>query len=170
MPTHKGVTATIGGLPQIARNVHTLAQQFPKWLADANQTTAREVQSEAQRNVRQIDAYDTHELHDSFRIVKARNGLSAIVANVAPHAPFIEFGTAPHFPPVDAIRAWCVRKGIDPGAAYPIARAIAERGTPERPFMRPAYESQKRPHIERVRSLVWLGMRGFLGPAKKGRK
>jgi hypothetical protein len=32
-------------------------------------------------------------------------------------------------PPVDVIRAWAQRHGIDPGAAFPIARAIGRRGT-----------------------------------------
>jgi hypothetical protein len=51
--------------------------------------------------------------------------LSVAVYSEAKHAPFIEFGTAPHFPPLAKIKAWCKRR-IPEAAAFLIARAISD--------------------------------------------
>lgn len=52
------------------------------------------------------------------------------IVNDAPNAWYRIVGRAPgRMPPVTAIRNWCEVKGIDPIAAYPIARNIARRGT-----------------------------------------
>lgn len=44
----------------------------------------------------------------------------------AAYAPFVEFDTRPHMPPVDALRGWAGRKGLNPWA---VAMAIKRRGT-----------------------------------------
>lgn len=45
-------------------------------------------------------------------------------------APYVEFGTNPHFPPPDVFS--------HPGAGFAIARSIARKGTKKHPFMAPA--------------------------------
>lgn len=50
----------------------------------------------------------------------------------ADRADYIEFGTRPHMPPVDSLRAWAASKGISPWA---VARGIAKHGTPAKPFL-----------------------------------
>lgn len=64
----------------------------------------------------------------------------AITGPDAPHAPFVEFGTRPHFPPLQPIIDWVKIKGIssDDDEAIEIARrivkAIGRKGTePRRP-------------------------------------
>lgn len=52
------------------------------------------------------------------------------------YALYVELGTAPHWPPVDAIRRSMRLKTME--EAWPIARAIAERGTKPHPYLRPA--------------------------------
>lgn len=49
----------------------------------------------------------------------------------AKYAIVVHEGRRPgsRMPPVSAIRAWARRKGVDEDAAYPIARAIGQRGT-----------------------------------------
>lgn len=54
------------------------------------------------------------------------------------YAPFIEFGTKAHFPPVEPIERWAQRHGM-PGAGFAIARKIASRPTKARPFLIPAF-------------------------------
>lgn len=51
-----------------------------------------------------------------------------------PASIVIEEGRRPgkRMPPIAVIRLYCQQKGIDPGAAYPIARAIGRRGIPGR--------------------------------------
>lgn len=57
--------------------------------------------------------------------------------NMPFYAKFVEYGTPPHFPPLEAIVEWCVSKGIPIEAAYPIAKAMSEQGTRPQPFIRP---------------------------------
>ncbi len=64
------------------------------------------------------------------------------------HAVFIEFGTEPHFPPVDKIEAWARRKlGLSPKevrkAAWAIASSMSRHGTDPQPFLRPAVEDAR---------------------------
>lgn len=54
------------------------------------------------------------------------------------YALWVEVGTGPHMPPVDAIRDWAAQKLGAPELAWPIAIAISKRGTREQPFLRPA--------------------------------
>ncbi len=64
-----------------------------------------------------------------------------------PRANVLERGRKPDstMPPVDVVAAWAAAKGIDAGAAFPIARAIARRGTKGRFFMRAA-----RAHVRQI--------------------
>jgi HK97 gp10 family phage protein len=141
----------ITGQEKIKSNLTYLRRNFPEWVDAANQETAREIRDEARNNIQQLDAFDTGALYDSIEIRTSAKGLSVSVGSTAKYAPFIEFGTSPHFPPLEPIRAWCRRKGIPEEAAYPIARAISERGTPERPFLYPAYLVGMRSHVDRIR-------------------
>ncbi len=66
------------------------------------------------------------------------DNVEAIVEANADYASFVEFGTRPHFPPVDALRDWCAKFLGDERLAFVVARAISRRGTLAHPFMGPA--------------------------------
>lgn len=51
---------------------------------------------------------------------------------------------------VEELKEWCVRKGIDPQAAYPIAASIMDNGLPARPFFYPAYLKYREPMIKEI--------------------
>jgi hypothetical protein len=52
----------------------------------------------------------------------------AQVFNDAPHFPFMEYGTRPHFPPVAPLIVWATRKfGVDEAEAEAIAWAVAKK-------------------------------------------
>ena len=57
------------------------------------------------------------------------------------YAKYLEYGTPPHFPPVDAIKEWCIAKGINPKAAYAIAVVISRNGTRPQPWIRPYFNN-----------------------------
>jgi len=156
------ISVSITGAEEIKKNFSALATHFPAWVAAANVGTAEDIADQARRNVKEIDAFDTGELYSSIKVSASAKGRSVVVYSDSKHAPFIEFGTAPHFPPLDAIRAWCARKGIPIAAAFPIARAISERGTPERPWLYPAYKVGMRGHIDRIRNFVGGELRKLL--------
>jgi len=147
-----------GGDAELHKNILLLLREAPQMLALANMQTAEAVKTGAKRNLKQIDAYDTGTLYDSVDIASDRGGLIVVVGTAAKQGVFVEFGTRPHFPPLDPIRAWCVRKGLGAAAAYPVARKIAERGTPERPWLYPALLAQRSWHGRRIREAVAVAM------------
>ena len=79
------------------------------------------------------------------------------VATETGYGLYIEFGTRPgHFPPVEALtgqrealdqwveRKLRVNKKEAPGIAFAVARKIFHKGTKAQPFLRPAFEKEKR--------------------------
>ena len=158
----KAFSVKVSGYDKVKKNADYLRRNFPEWLSVANLETAHEIRDEAQRNIKRLDAFDTGDLHGSIQVKISPQGLSISVASTAHYAPYVEFGTRPHFPPLEPIRAWCRSRGIDVSAAFPIARAISERGTPERPFLYPAYKVGMRNHVSRMKKYVAQGMRGLL--------
>ena len=61
----------------------------------------------------------------------------------APHLPFLEYGTRPHWPPMDPIKKWAKRVLHDESAAYPVAWAISRRGTRAHHMFRNAWREVK---------------------------
>jgi HK97 gp10 family phage protein len=101
--------------------------------------------------------------------------LSKTVFATASYAPYVEFGTGGQvsIPPgwdseaaaaqgkggkfkdmLLAIRDWCLRKGIDPKAAYPISVKILQYGMRPQPFFVPAYEAERPKLIQRIKNLL----------------
>jgi len=156
--------ARVSGGIDIKRNSRAAADSFEDSAQEANVETAEAIITLALANLLQIDAYDTAELYDSAD-VRYGKGNAAAAVFTAKHAPYIEFGTAPHFPPLDKIRAWCGRKGIPESAAFPIARRISERGTPERPYFRPAVAAESGNHLHRVKVAIYNGLKKVLPAA-----
>jgi hypothetical protein len=159
MMAQRVISVKVTGEKTIKDNVSMLRRFFPDWLNEANLETAQTILDEARNNVKQLDAFDTGALFNSLQLNVSPKGLSVTVFSTSKHAPFIEFGTAPHWPPMAPIRAWCARKGLPESAAFLVARAISERGTPERPFLTPAYKVGIRQHIDRIRKFVGAGFR-----------
>jgi hypothetical protein len=63
-------------------------------------------------------------------------GSSLYVGNYRPYAVVIEQGrrAGARMPPPGPILAWVLRHGMEAGAAFPVARKIAERGIAPRPL------------------------------------
>lgn len=89
-----------------------------------------------------VQALSTNAGNDAAGIRLSSETTEAVAGTYSSYGPPVEFGSRPHFPPVAAIREWAKRKGIPEEAAFPIARAIAERGTPPSPFLFPSYEEE----------------------------
>lgn len=73
---------------------------------------------------------DTGNLRDNWT-VKMGRFQGSLESNV-PYSVFVQTGTRPHFPPVDAIAPWAIKRGIPP---FALALAIAKHGTKPNPFM-----------------------------------
>jgi HK97 gp10 family phage protein len=90
-----------------------------------------------QRSARQSAPVDTGRLRASIAYVVRvlANGVRGIVGSAVEYAPFVEFGTRPHWPPIAALETWARRHGT---SAFVVARAIAQRGTEARNYLRDA--------------------------------
>lgn len=95
---------------------------------------------------------DQGELRNSISHQTSNRGLSGRVGTNKVHGPPTEFGRRPGvMPPVEPIRRWAKRKGIDEDAAFPIARKIAREGTPPAPFLFPPFEEERPKFVRRLR-------------------
>ena len=94
---------------------------------------------------------DTGELKRSIKYQPIEDG--AVIFADAPHAPFIEYGTRPHFPPLEPLKEWALRKGLADNddeamaVALSVARKIAHHGTVPHAFMARAVDRLKREKI-----------------------
>lgn len=81
---------------------------------------------------------DTGRLRSS--IITVVQPLKAMVGPTVYYAPYVEYGTRPHWPPQGALQPWASRHGFPAGSLgdFLVRRAIAKRGTRAHPFMRPA--------------------------------
>ena len=93
-----------------------------------------------ERKAAELAPVDTGRLRSS--ITQEIAPLRARVYTNVFYAPFVEYGTRPHFPPPGALATWGRRHGGIP--AFALARAIAKRGTKAQPYMRPGAQELER--------------------------
>jgi HK97 gp10 family phage protein len=110
---------------------------------------------------------DTGRLRGSIATTVDEGRLEARVGSNVNYAPFVEFGTRPHFPPLSAVQPWARRHGFPLGraGAFLVARAISRRGTRAQPFLIPALHNSKR-DVERFTRIIVDGMRNRLRRAR----
>src|SRR5512139_94650 len=99
------------------------------------------------REAKQLAPVDTGRLRASINPDVQVQGdiVLGIVGSNVTYAPYIEYGTRPHFPPIGALDVWASRHGMN---AYVVARAISRRGTKAQAFLVPAFERSQK-EIER---------------------
>lgn len=114
--------------------------------------TALDIQNKAKKKLRSQKAIDEGNLIDSILVDAVQGGMAAEIGSIAPYAPYVEFGTKPHFPPPDALEDWARHHGFD--SAWPICKVIAKRGLKERPYLNPAYEEEKEGFIQRIKKIL----------------
>lgn len=79
-------------------------------------------------------------LHGSFR-TERRADAEYVVGSPAKYATYVNDGTRPHVPPIDAIKDWAEFRGLP---WYPIWRSICLRGTQANPYIERALETTNR--------------------------
>lgn len=80
--------------------------------------------------------------------VESKGGeVIGLVETSSPHASFVEFGTRPHFVPIQPLEDWALAKlpGVDSeeearSAAFAISRKIAKHGTKPKPVWRTTFQ------------------------------
>ncbi len=85
----------------------------------------------------------------STRLIKTGNKSIVEIGTNLEYAIMVEFGSSPHFPPIDALEPWVKRvllngveayEGEAKDVAFAVAKSISKWGTQARPFLQPAFE------------------------------
>jgi hypothetical protein len=105
---------------------------------------------ELKNKLKANDSYASGDLVNSIRGVVKQNGKYVVISiQLEDYWKYIENGTKPHWPPVDAIKKWISVKPIlprplksgklptDNQLAYLIGRKISKVGTKAKPFLKP---------------------------------
>lgn len=127
---------TLKGLKETIENIDKFKNQKEQRAKDILVENAKDLSTEARRRV----PIDLGNLKASIQYYISKNGTEADITAEEKYASAVEFGTSPHFPPIQALEGWAGRKGIP---AFLVARKISKEGTPAQPFMRPAFEKIK---------------------------
>jgi hypothetical protein len=141
------VTVTVTGQREAKAAIQRLARLAPDKLkvviAESTINVHREARKNAPRDVGLLANSITFEVNDS--------GLTGEVSVNSAYGAHVEFGTRPHFPPIQPLKDWARRHGLPENVGFLIARKIAERGTPAQPFLFPAAESERNAFLRAVR-------------------
>ena len=147
------------------KNIKGVEEAFAKYGEEAVKEF-REVTSfvakETENKAKQLAPIDNGTLRQSIHQTATigGKGLEYNVGTNLPYAPYMEFGTGGKVDvPIEfqdmandakgkggsfdegleEIKKWCIKKGIDVKAAYPIFVSILNKGLTPRPFMYPAF-------------------------------
>lgn len=80
--------------------------------------------------------------------IKANVVGNTIEIDFPKHLMYVEFGTAPHMPPVEALEGWAQRKLGDKNLAWALALHIKKYGTTPHPFIRNTFDIELGPIIK----------------------
>lgn len=100
------------------------------------------------------ERFATGELMESYKYAfKVVDGRAIINLSASDHLRWADKGRGPgKFPPIQAISEWAAVKGISQDAVFPIARKIAQEGTPASNIIRRSIEAVKAVFIPQFES------------------
>jgi len=149
---------TVSGIEATLKNLDEVPDDLREEFANRLNATAEGIRSEAIKQLTNQGAIGTSGLLRASVQVRNRADASDLRAAVkaggsaksgsVDYAAFVEFGTKPHFPPVEAVTGqtealdrWVELK-VDSedteSTAFAIAKKISQVGTDPQPYMRPA--------------------------------
>jgi HK97 gp10 family phage protein len=133
------IAVEIKGLQELQRK----AEQVVKDLGGAPLLNAmRDSVLMIERDAKILAPVDTGRLRASITpaVRSAVGGIQGVVGSNVTYAPYQEFGTKPHWPPVSALETWARRHHT---SAFLVARSIAMKGTKARKYLQGAIEKNK---------------------------
>ena len=138
----------IEGLEEFQADINKAVGMFPSVVRTAMDKSTRHIKERVQDNITNQGihaAVNTPAMVDTVHTKTSSYRGEVFVG--AEYGIFVEKGTRPHFPPVEALTGkeemldrWARIKLRAPGAGFVIARKIARVGTKANPFFAPAVE------------------------------
>jgi len=104
---------------------------------------AESIQYRVKKNLHGPDARNTGKLAQSITVKVEKEKKQATVGTNLVYGPAIEYGTKPHFPPVEPLEEWARLKLHVEGIGFLIAQKISKFGTVGTPYLRPAEDEGK---------------------------
>ena len=142
------ITLTMEGFKALQKTMKNMAGKQVEDVKKETYAAGLDAQREAKNNLKDMGSWDLGNLANTILAEKGDSGLTCEVGPTAGYGPAVEYGTKPHFPPMDALEGWAKRHGFD--SAWPICKAISERGLPAKPFLLPAYLVVEEPFFKRL--------------------
>lgn len=144
---------------KVPAGIQTAAQAFQEEVASGLQQASLDVEGQAKR----LAPVRTGNLRRSIGSTVAPIGGNAtgVIFASAKYAPFVEYGTRPHTPPLAAIQRWASRKGLPAGAIW---MAIRQKGTKPHPFMEPALEAKRGSVLQRMQQAIDAAVKRMTAP------
>jgi len=142
---------SVGG-KELQQYLKHTSKEMVKKIKQETYASGLDVQKKARANLKDMKAWDTGHLATTILVDRSDGGSCVEIGPTAPYGPYVEWGTKKHFPPMDALEDWARRHGFD--SAWPICKAIAERGTPEQPYLLPAYLAVEAQYFFRLKGLL----------------
>lgn len=133
------ITIRVKGLEELSASFGKARSLIERHVGDGVQESAKIIRDRARRKAASPPIVFQGELGRSL-FTKPSGKLSAVIGSDAKHAPFVEFGTRPHFPPVAPLERWAKVKLGKPGLGFVIAKKIARKGTKAQPYFQPAVD------------------------------
>ena len=112
-----------------------VAGPVKKFLMDASLYVEGQAKRRTPVDTGRLRASITHEIDASPMPLFGKIGTNVF------YAPYVEFGTRPHFPPPGALDVWASRHGFPNG--FVVARAISRAGTRGRHMFEQGLEASK---------------------------
>jgi len=142
------ISVELKGADELQKEIKRMTKESIEKLKRETYASGLDVQRDAKERLRGMKAWDLGNLANSIMVDPEDEGMTAKIEVQAPYGPYVEYGTRPHFPPPDALEGWARRHGFD--SAWPICKAIADRGLKERPYLIPAYLKIRRIFFDRI--------------------
>lgn len=144
-----GVTVEVIGADETKRMFYQLSDLENTKIIQQISKSALKIETDAKRRA----PSDVGKLRASIQTRLKRAGFEAEIYSDAAYAAPTENGAKPHFPPPSALEGWAKRHGMA-GMEYIIARAISRRGLPARPFLYPAWETERPDFINGLKTIL----------------
>lgn len=111
-----------------------VADAFPSILAKHVRLKLTELGVIGRSSARQYAPAAFGFLRNSIDFVVGSSGFKMTLSATAPYAAYVNFGTRPHWIPVDALDDWAKRRGLSESEKHAVRFSIAKRGTKANPF------------------------------------
>ena len=145
------VDIEVRGLLEVQKNLTRIAEELSGApMVQAMQEAALYVTADARR----LAPVDTGRLRASIipDVRMMSNEVVGVVGSNVIYAPYMEFGTRPHWAPPGALSTWARRHGGM--SEFVIRRAIAMRGLKPRRYLQGGFEANKTRIIARIERAV----------------